>query len=808
MQLALLTAWALLIVAPATVSGTDANPVQQPIRGVIARATSSQSGPFDPQNVCRDSGLSDAGDGRWKLTTNAYIDGGTAWQSAYLRRGPEEQPIIEFDLGRQATVGRFHLWNQNGNPSRGFKDVSVTISTDGSAWHAVAQRFLFAAAPNSDDYLGEDYFFTPPVTARYIRLHCDSTHRSGGNPDIAGIAKIRFYEAEPAPEVGDDPLGHYPRATGFIDVRRPPYSAAGDGQTDDTAALQRAIDDWQGRHRVLYFPPGTYRLTGSLRFRPGQGHGYNNILGAGRERTILRLDDNLFTSTESPQPVLSLGFNGQENGRGVHADWFNNNVSDLSVDTGRGNPGAIGLQFYSNNVGSLRRVSIRSSDGRGAVGLNLAYADQNGPLLVQHVSVDGFDIGVLTGATVNSQTFEHVRIRGAKTVGWENRGQCLAIRRLDVDGHSPAFNNRFGVVALIDAELGGGSMAVDAAAITNGETLFARNVRTTGFKSAIHNARERDQPTADAVGPVVDEWVSTPPLALFNTGQPRSLQLPVEETPDLPWDEPSGWANVRCFRRLEDPDDTAAVQRAIDSGAPVVYFPSGSTSFLSHTVEIRGPVRRIVGCHANLVRVRESEPVTSDAREAPLFRLGAGDSPIVVVEDVVARNVSILHDSERTLVVRNAQGLDGELSGGGRLFLENVVADWEFVSGQAWARQFNNERLGTHIRNAGATLWILGLKTERGGTLIETLPGARTELLGGLSYTTNNGKLAPMFVVRDADASFTIGEVCYSRDPYRTLLEETRAGETRTLPRGEAPLRASYLQGSEIPLYSTHLQSP
>ena len=38
----------------------------------------------------------------------------------------------------------------------------------------------------------------------------------------------------------------------------------GDDTTDDTAALQRAIDT----HRVLYLPVGRYRVTDTLKLRP------------------------------------------------------------------------------------------------------------------------------------------------------------------------------------------------------------------------------------------------------------------------------------------------------------------------------------------------------------------------------------------------------------------------------------------------------------------------------------------------------------------------------------------------------------
>lgn len=48
-----------------------------------------------------------------------------------------------------------------------------------------------------------------------------------------------------------------------VDVTAPPYNAAGDGKTLNTAALQRAFDDC-GPEDCLYFPAGCYR-TGALR---------------------------------------------------------------------------------------------------------------------------------------------------------------------------------------------------------------------------------------------------------------------------------------------------------------------------------------------------------------------------------------------------------------------------------------------------------------------------------------------------------------------------------------------------------------
>jgi hypothetical protein len=102
-----------------------------------------------------------------------------------------------------------------------------------------------------------------------------------------------------------------------------------------------------------------------------------------------------------------------------------------------------------------------------------------------------------------------------------------------------------------------------------------------------------------------------------------------------------------------------------------------------------------------------------------------------------------------------------------------------------WARQLNVENEGLHILNDASQLWVLGYKTERGGTLLKTRRGGTSEIIGGFSYTTTAGKRAPMFVTADSSVWAFFGEVCYNGDPFETLVQETRGKETKTLRSGE-----------------------
>src|SRR3954464_806883 len=82
----------------------------------------------------------------------------------------------------------------------------------------------------------------------------------------------------------------FPPDSGVIDVTRPPYSATGDGTTDVTAALQKALNDHANRGRILFLPAGTYSISDTLKWPQGDDTGSetaNVILqGQSQDRTI------------------------------------------------------------------------------------------------------------------------------------------------------------------------------------------------------------------------------------------------------------------------------------------------------------------------------------------------------------------------------------------------------------------------------------------------------------------------------------------------------------------------------------------
>lgn len=590
------------------------------------------------------------------------------------------------------------------------------------------------------------------------------------------VAAILGHQAQALAQVPgakfDEHSDHrFPASSFVIDVTKTPYNAKGDGKSDDTDALQQAIADAMGRHKVVYMPNGTYLISRTLQWtnRKSDGsnaYGFAWIQGQNPLKTIIRLKEGCCPDPANSQAMMWCGGFGS-------ADWFHNYIQDLTFDVGRDNSGAIGLQFYSNNTGAVRNVLINSHDGKGLIGLDLGQDDMNGPLLVSNVSVRGFEIGIRTGAVVNSQTFEHIAISGQSKYGIVNAGQSISIRGLKSDNKIPALRSE-SLTALIDSQLIGGEMDLSCAAVVAvSDAFYARNVATSGYKLSVVDGNGRPRTDQAKISELI---AGTPTMP--HGGPRHSLKLPIEETPQTVWDDPKNWAIVDDFGA--DPtggkDSSAAIQKAIDSGATTIFFPGFYA--LESTVIIRGKVRRVLGTGGW---------IDYQGKAKPDFRVADGSEDVVSIEHISDLIGGMEIATDRTVVLRSIGPRSLSIKGHGKVFLEDISTnDVHIGKGQKlWARQLNIENEGTHFTNDGGELWVLGYKTERGGTLLETTSGGRSEIFGNFSYTTTAGKLAPMFVTRDSQVFAFFNEICFTGDPFATLISDTRRGKRSEVRAGQ-----------------------
>jgi len=575
----------------------------------------------------------------------------------------------------------------------------------------------------------------------------------------------------------------------MLDVKR--YGAMGDGVTDDTAAIQRALDDervdgdgrplypvpdqYNGRPRALYFPAGTYLVRDTLSWvgccltLQGQGPG----------ATIIRLAPATpgFGNPASPRPVIRTESGNMS---------FRQNIWDLAVSVGPDNPGAIGLDYIANNSGAVRNVLLRSEDGRGVAGLEL-MRKWPGPNMFSRVRIEGFDYGIRTQFIEYSQTYENLVLVGQRLAGISNAGAVLAIRGLYSDSRAPAIVNvgEHGLVTLLDARLTGGDPARSAIELSSaaGNILYLRNVTATGYAALLS-----DDGTAGG-GLRADEYYSSPTFySLFTPGaRAELLRLPVRNTPSFQDPDLSRWALVSCNGYVGC-QLSGELQGLLNSGKATVAFPAGvRIAYDELVVTVPASVRRIVGFMG---------VINGGGRGGGGVRFVVeGDSAEPLIIEQFGYGVRVEHRGRRPLVLKYGQFTYISQPGAGDLYAEDAQLDGFVIQpGQRfWGRQINNERRdGTKIVNDGGALWILGMKTEGRQTVIDTRNGGRSEYLGGLIYPAEElmepGEIA-FRLSGGAQAALLYSNIVYTTRNYDLQVREERAGLERQLTTVQAPAR-------------------
>lgn len=567
-----------------------------------------------------------------------------------------------------------------------------------------------------------------------------------------------------------------------IDVRRE-WGAKGDGLADDTAALQSALEA-ASRNRVVYLPRGVYKITRPLVFKKPGANPEGSMVGPwlygqARDTTIIRLADGAEGYGDPAHPREAIRGQSRPDGARMNADFFDRTVANLTIDTGN-NPGAVGIKFYSNNTGVMERVLIR---GNGACGLDLGFNDQNGPLLIQDVEIDGFAIGIKTDHALNAQTLSRVKVLHARQAGLQHRGQVLAAEGLEISGAPLAIDSGGnGLLTLIDSRLEAPAGAGGPAIKLDKGQLYAARVATRGFAAAI---AAPGAPGVGVAGPDVAEYSSNGVETLGEDAPQTGLGLRPEREPEVPWPtRAEDWVCANDFgaRAGDKEDDAPAIQRAIDEaakkGASTVYLLAGQGGdpnwyWMRHDVRVHGSVQRIMGF--GLVRLFGGESADPLYPEN-LSRFVVDDDPagpnVVVFQNIQVFAPSpafgIEARSPRRTVLCRACGGTVIARPGTTVFMTNCVAHcYQQAGSKVWMRQWNTEggpaKVGVNTRNDGGQLWILGLKTESVSTKVETLNGGRTEVLGVHNYNCTGVKdQTPFFRVQDGALSVAgYREICY-----------------------------------------------
>jgi len=488
-------------------------------------------------------------------------------------------------------------------------------------------------------------------------------------------------------------------------------------------------------------------------------------------------------------------FSGKASG---HNMAFDVQINDLTLDTGKGNPGAIGLHYICHNTGGLKNLSIRSGDGAGFIGLDLRHP-WNGPCLMKGLTISGFDYGIWTKFAQYHDTFEDITLENQKVAGMRVQEHAVSIRHLVSRNKVPALVIESGKewksqVVLLDADLRGG--AADATAIVNDGGLYLRNCTVAGYQTAVGGARPGP---ADKT---IKEWNSEEWTSLFPTAK-HSLNLPVKDTPEFPYEPLNAWESVRKHTdKVVNGDWGPAIQAAIDSGKTTVYFPKAAnqkdakgkddwTYPIRSTVIVRGAVRVIQGCGSTIL--------ADDMGLAgkPAFRIDKGTADTVFFEKFTWEGKGLhLEHAARTLVMQQCRWQRiANAAGCGDLFVDCWGGTGTFsVPQKVFVRALNMEAGGeAKMVNAAADLWVLGLKTEGDATNLHNLAGGRAEILGGMNYPAARDFSKKTGFINEGGALSVIIATMW---PHKTAFQETVGGTTKTLPDPGRFWNYVYLPGS------------
>ncbi|MGH9959769.1 MAG: glycosyl hydrolase family 28-related protein, partial [Pyrinomonadaceae bacterium] len=518
---------------------------------------------------------------------------------------------------------------------------------------------------------------------------------------------------------------YVPPDAGVVNVKN--FGAKGDGVIDDTVAINNAIKSVD--RATIYFPNGTYLVSNRLETRQPNGSffAFKSFLGQSRDGAIIKLKNNAsgYGNSGSPKAVLfttGAGWTGLSSypTLGTGNDAFMNNVINMTINTGTGNLGAIGIDFLASNQGSVENVRIVSGDGQGSAGLYMGRA-WPGPLMISKLTVEGFNYGIHVENVFYHMTLENITLKNQKIAGVYNNNNALAVRDLVSTNNVPAVRNTgaYAHVVLLDSTLSGGSSGVSAIENSSGAQLFARNIVTSGYRSAITNQG------SIVPGNSVTEYVSRANTTRFPSPA-QSMNLPILETPEYTNSNPADWANVVSYGATPGPDvntaaggyDSAAIQAAIDSGKPVVYLPRGRYD-LNSTIKLRGNVRKIIGFGA----------ILAGSVSGPGVRTENLKSDFVIIEGLRIRygaSVSVEHASPTMLVMKRL--LDSAslrtIAGAGPAFMQDTCCGKNTINGtKLYARQLNIEGApgsSVYFTNNGGEVWILGYKTDRASPLFDT----------------------------------------------------------------------------------------
>jgi hypothetical protein len=416
----------------------------------------------------------------------------------------------------------------------------------------------------------------------------------------------------------DDPKAVY--------LATPEFTFHADGTTDDSKAIQAAIDragvNYEG---IVFIPSGRYAISRTVYVRAGV-----RLLGYGATRPVFVLPENsagfgkgmgvmfLFTGArpggaydQGPRvPVPPPGTVPPADVPDANSGTFYSSMSNIDFEIGDGNPAAVAVRFHVAQHAFLTHMDFR-------IGSGLAGIYQVGNE-AEDLHFYGGRYGILTEKTSPAWQFTLIdsSFEGQREAAIREHEAGLTLVRdnfrnvpvaIDIDPHyydqlwakDCRFENisRAGII-ISNEKSRLNEIGFEDAVLSDVPTfaLFRESGKKLETKGRAYRVKAFDYgvivPAVGRMGEVGTRYEATGLTALPPPLEPAIPPLPRADE----------WVNVRTLGVVGDGtnDDTTALQKAIDTHR-VLYLPSGHY-LVRDALKLR-PDTVIIGLHPTLTQI-------------------------------------------------------------------------------------------------------------------------------------------------------------------------------------------------------------
>jgi len=504
------------------------------------------------------------------------------------------------------------------------------------------------------------------------------------------------------------------------------FPVKADGKTDDSQALQAAIDAVQEKTNqgILFIPAGRYRITRTIYIWPGI-----RLIGFGSSRPTLVLAPNT-PGFQNDLAYMVFFAGGRPKGNQPPPDaspgTFYSAINNIDFEIGPQNPGAVAVRAHFAQHCYLAHIDFRI--GSGLAGIH------DGGNVAQDLHFYGGRYGIWTRKpspgwqfTIIDSSFEGQREAAIR----EHEAGLTLIRpqfrdvptAISIDPQysdelwvkDARFENVSGPAVVISNENSARTEINMENVVCSKVPVFAtyreskRQIpgrgemyRVATFSHGLHYADM-------AATPAIQDVYQTAPLSAL----PKPAKSDISDLPSM-----DSWVNVRSLGAVGDgvADDTGPLRTAI-AHHRTIYFPSGQYR-VTDTIVLK-PDTVLIGLHPSVTRILISD-------STPAFQ-GVGDpkplleAPPDGINIVTGIGLYTEGINPRAVAAKWMAGADSMMNDvrflGGHGTIDPSASAEE--AGKAWREIYNNNHTADSNLNRRwdgqyPSLWITG-----GGTFVD-----------------------------------------------------------------------------------------